>query len=214
MVYELRTYTLVPGTQAEYLRLHREVGRQIRGDKYGKLEGGWTTDFGTLNQYVHLWSYPDLNERERLRKALAKDEAWVKEYVPKIRPLLVAQENKILNAVEAVPLTPPVGGGSHLYELRTYRAHVGKAAEWVAHFTAALPAREKYSQIVGLWTTEVSQLNQVIHLWAYNDLNHRAEVRAKTPQDAEWKAFLAKAYPLLAHMESVILVPTDTSPLR
>jgi hypothetical protein len=213
MVYELRTYTLVPGTQSEYLQLNRDVGRKIRGDKYGKLEGAWTTEFGTLNQYVHLWSYPDLNERDRLRKALMADEAWVKEYVPRIRPMILTQENKILVAVDRVPLTPPAGG-PHLYELRTYRTHTGKVPEWVGHFTGALPAREKYSKIVGLWTTDVAQLNQVVHLWAYADLNQRADVRCKTPQDPEWKAFLAKGYPLIAHMESVILVPTEVSPLR
>ena len=37
MIYELRTYTLVPGKQAEYLKLNEEIGRRIRGDKYGKL---------------------------------------------------------------------------------------------------------------------------------------------------------------------------------
>jgi hypothetical protein len=213
MIYELRTYTLIPGTQAEYLRLNRDVGRKIRGDKYGKLEGSWTTEFGTLNQFVHLWSYPDLIERERLRGALAKDEAWTKEYVPQIRPMIVTQENKILNAVDGVPLAPPAGGGRHVYELRTYRAHTGKVGEWVGHFKTGLPARQKYSKIVGLWTTEVSMLNQVVHLWAYNDLNHRAEVRSKTVQDPEWQAFLKKGYPLLAHMESVILTPTEVSPL-
>src|SRR5438094_367623 len=72
MIYEQRTYTLQPGKQPEYLKLNAEVGRKIRGDKYGKFEGGWTTEFGTLNQYVHLWSYPDLNEREAARaKAVA-----------------------------------------------------------------------------------------------------------------------------------------------
>ncbi len=212
MIYELRTYTLVPGTQADYLRLNRDVGRKIRGDKYGKLEGSWTTEFGTLNQFVHLWSYPDLNERGRLRQALMKDEAWVKEYVPQIRPMIVTQENKILSAVDGVPLTAPAGG-KHVYELRAYRLHVGRAREWVGHFTAALPVRQKYSKIVGLWTTEVATLNQVVHLWAYNDLNHRAEVRSKTVQDPEWQVFLKKGAPLLAHMESIVLTPTEVSPL-
>ena len=213
MIYELRTYTLIPGTQAEYLRLNRDVGRKIRGDKYGTLEGSWTTEFGTLNQYVHLWSYPDLNERERLRQALGKDAAWTKEYVPQIRPLIVAQENKILAAVDGVPLARPVGGGKHVYELRSYRMHPGKVPEWASHFKIGLPAREKYSKIVGLWTTEAGQLNQVVHLWAYADLNHRAEVRVKTVQDPEWQAFLKKGYPLVAHMESTVLAPTEVSPL-
>jgi NIPSNAP protein len=213
MIYELRTYTLSPGSQAEYLRLNRDVGRKIRGDKYGALEGGWTTEFGTLNQYVHLWSYPDLNERERLRQALARNPAWTKEYVPQIRPLMLAQENKILAAVDGVPLTRPVGGGKHVYELRTYRLAPGKVPEWVRHFKTGLPVREKYSKIVGLWTTEAGPLNQVVHLWAYADLTQRAEVRAKAAQDPEWQAFLKQGMPLLAHMESIVLLPTEVSPL-
>ncbi|MFQ5899475.1 MAG: NIPSNAP family protein [Candidatus Methylomirabilia bacterium] len=214
MIYELRTYTLIPGTQAEYLRVSGEVGRKIRGDRFGRLEGAWTTEFGTLNRFVHLWSFADLNERGRLRQALAKDERWTKEFLPQIRPLIVAQENKILYAVDGVPFTPPVDGGQHVYELRTYRTHVGKAPEWLGHVKAGLNAREKYSKIVGLWSTEIAQLNQVVHLWAYNDLNHRAEVRAKAVQDPEWRAFIAKGSPLLAEMHSVILTPTETSPLR
>jgi len=129
MIHELRTYTLMPGKQGEYLKLNGEIGRKIRGDKYGKLEGYWSTEFGTLNQLVHLWSYEDLGERERLRTALGKDEAWTKEYIPKIRPMMLAQENKILSAV--VPMTPPSDAGN-VYELRWYRAHVGKLGEWLA----------------------------------------------------------------------------------
>lgn len=49
MIHELRIYTLYPGKQAEYLRLQKEVSRPIRGDKYGKLEGCWTTEIGPLN---------------------------------------------------------------------------------------------------------------------------------------------------------------------
>lgn len=214
MIYELRTYTLIPGKQAEYLQLSRDIGRKVRGDKYGKLEGAWTTEFGTLNQYVHLWSFADLNERERLRGALAKDEGWTKEYLPKIRPLMLAQENKILYAVDGVPFTAPIGGDRHVYELRTYRTHVGKVPEWISHYKAILPTREKYSKIVGLWTTDVAQLNQLVHLWAYSDLNHRAEVRAKVTQEPAWKEFLAKGNPLLVEMQSIVLTPAETSPLR
>ncbi len=209
MIYELRTYTLMPGKQGEYLKLNQEVGRPLRGDKYGKLEGSWTTESGTLNQFVHLWSYPSLDERDRLRAELQKNDAWSKEYVPRIRPMLVAQENKILSA--QLPLKPPADG-AHVYELRTYRAHVGKTGEWLGHFKAIMPVREKYSKNVGLWQTEIAQLN--VHLWAYRDLNHRAEVRANAMKDPDWQAFISKATPLLAEMRAIILNPAPASPMK
>ncbi len=211
MIYELRTYTLRPGQQGEYLRLSSEVGRKVRGDRYGKLCGFWATEFGTLNQVVHLWEYPDLNERERLRAELQKNEDWTRGYLPQIRPMLVAQENRILSPV--VPLKPPAGAG-HVYELRCYRTLVGKAGEWLELFKAILPTREKYSTNVGLWHTEAGPLNEVVHLWAYRDLNERAAVRATVLNDPEWQVFLGKSSPLLVEMKSVILNPAPHSPMK
>ncbi len=211
MIYELRTYTLMPGKQAEYLKLKQEVGGPILWDKYGKLEGSWTTEFGLLNQYVHLWGYPGLDERERLRGELQKNPDWTQGYVPKIRPMLMAQENKILSP--QLPFKPPTDG-KHIYELRWYRAHVGKAGEWLGHFKAIMPTREKYSKNVGVWQTEAGQLNEVVHMWAYRDLNHRAEVRGNVVKDPEWQSFLAKSAPLLAEIRSVALVPAPSSPIQ
>jgi hypothetical protein len=211
MIYELRAYTLVPGKQGEYLKLNAEIGRPTRGQKYGTLEGSWTTEFGMLNQFVTLWSYADLVERERLRTELQNNEVWKRDYVPRIFPILLAMENKILSA--QLPLKAPAAGG-HIYELRTYRTQVGKTREWLGHFKAIIPVREKYSKNVGLWQTEVAQLNEVVHLWAYRDLNDRAAVRAKVVQDPEWQAFLGKATPLLVEMRSIVLTPALASPMQ
>jgi hypothetical protein len=211
MIYELRTYTLVPGKQGEYLKLAGDLGRKIRGDDYGKLEGFWSTEFGTLNQLVHLWSYADLNEREKLRTALGKNERWRTEYAPQIRPLMIAQENKILSA--ELPLTPPADAGN-LYELRWYRAHPGRTGEWLEHFKAIMPTRDKYTRRVGLWQTQAGQLNEVVHMWAYRDLNDRRDARAKLGQDLAWQEFLGKSVSLLAHMQAIILNPAAHSPMK
>jgi len=211
MIHELRTYTLMPGKQGEYLKLNEQVGRKVRGDKYGKLEGSWTTEFGLLNQFVHLWNYPSLDERDRLRGELSKNDEWTKGYVPQIRPMLQAQENKILSV--QLPFKPPVEPG-HLYELRWYRTQVGKAGEWLGHFKAIMPVREKYSTNVGVWQTEAGQLNEVVHMWAYRDLNHRASVRGQVMQDPEWQAFLGESSPLLIEMRSVILNAAPASPMK
>lgn len=211
MIHELRTYTLVPGTQAAFVKQSAEIGRKARGDNYGKLEGYWTTEFGTLNQVVHLWSFPDLNERARLRAALGQHDEWMRGYIPKTLPMLLAQENKILSPM--VPLTPPTDTGN-VYELRWYRTHVGRTREWLEHFQAILPLRAKYMRRVGVWQTEIAQLNEVVHMWAFKDLNERAEARAQLGREPEWQAFLAKATALLAHMQAIVLVPAPHSPMR
>jgi hypothetical protein len=211
MIYELRTYTLKQGSVPEVAKNSGAVGRDIRKDDYGKLEGYWVTEIGPLNQVMHLWSYKDLNERARLRAELGKNPRWSSEYVPLIRPNLVRQDIRLLNAVKG-PVAP--AKSPNVYELRCYRAKPGAAKQWLDLFTGALPVREKYSKIVGLWTTEAGQPNEVCHLWAYPDLNTRATVRAESGKDPDWQAFVKSSTGLLDEMHSTIMVPAAHSPLK
>ena len=143
MIYELRTYTVKPGTIGEMVKAASTVSREIRKNDYGKLEGYWSTEIGPLNQVMHLWSYSDLNERTRLRGELAKNPRWNNEYIPLIRPLLVRQDIRLLNAIRA-PVAPASPG--NIYEFRYYRAKTGGAVrQWLDLYTGVLPTREKYS---------------------------------------------------------------------
>ena len=144
--------------------------------------------------------------------ALSKNSRWTGEYLPLIRPLMMRQDIRLLNA-----LRPPIAPAStgNIYELRNYRAKPGGAVyQWLDAFTAALPAREKYSKIVGLWQTEAGQPNEVCHIWAYPSLNARAEARGNALKDPVWQEFLGRGGPLLDEMHSTIMLPAPHSPLR
>jgi hypothetical protein len=211
MIYELRTYTLKQGSVPDVVKAASTVSRAIRGDDYGKLEGYWVTEIGPLNQVMHLWSYSDLNERARLRGELGKNPRWSSEYVPLIRPNLVRQDIRLLNAVR-VPAAP--AKTPNVYELRCYRARPGAAKQWLDLFTGALPVREKYSKMVGLWSTEAGQPNEVCHIWAYADLNARAAIRAESGKDPGWQQFIKSSTGLLDEMHSTIMLPAAHSPLK
>jgi hypothetical protein len=211
MIDELRTYTVRQGTLGEVAKTAGEVGRAIRGDNYGKLEGYWMTEIGPLNQVMHLWSYADLNERARLRGELAKNARWNNEYVPKIRANLVRQDIRLLNPVRG-PVAPATTG--NVYEFRNYRLRPGALKQWLELFTAALTVREKYSKMVGLWTTEAGQPNEACHIWAYADLNARMAARTAATKDPGWQEFLGKGAPLLEEMHSTIMLPAAHSPLK
>ena len=106
MIYELRTYTVKPGTIGDIVKAASTVSREIRKDDFGKLEGYWFSEIGPLNQVMHMWSYRDYDERTRLRAELGKSPRWTGEYLPLIRPLVVRQDV----ATNRSPL--PRGGGS------------------------------------------------------------------------------------------------------
>jgi hypothetical protein len=46
--------------------------------------------------------------------------------------------------------------------------------------------RLEYSPLVGYFHTEVGPLNRVLHIWEYEDLNERADVRSKVIADGIW----------------------------
>jgi hypothetical protein len=54
----------------------------------------------------------------------------------------------------------------------------------------------------------------VCHLWAYPDLNARAEARGAAMKDPAWQEFLKKGPPLLEEMHSTIMLPAPHSPLK
>ena len=212
MIHELRRYTIKPGKVADYVEKSGSIGRAVRGDRYGRLLGYWSTELGPLNQVVHLWEFADLAARTAARAGLAKDERWVKEYLPVSQALLEAQENLILVPFEWAPFRPTSGMGLH--ELRVYRLHPGKVGAYGEVMREALPIREKHSSPVGYWLVEIGPLNTVVHLWAYRDLAHRAEVRKALAADRAWQTAVGRLVPLLQAQEATILVPTTFSPCR
>ena len=211
MIHELRTYTVKQGSMPEMIKNSSTISRKIRGDTYGKLEGYWSTEIGPLNQVMHLWSFTDLNERARLRAELAKNQRWTQEYIPLNKGILVRQDIRLLNPVIG-PVMP--AQSPNVYELRNYRAKPGSVRQWAELMEKVLPVREKYSKIVGLWITEAGQPNEVCHIWAYKDLNHRAQVRAAAVADPEWQAFLKESAPLLDELHSTIMLPAPHSPMQ
>lgn len=95
MIVEQRTYTLKLGEAPKYLELYEAEGLAIQRKILGRMVGYFSSDIGALHQVVHMWAYKDYAEREERRAILGSDPAW-KAYIPKVRELQIAQENKIL----------------------------------------------------------------------------------------------------------------------
>ena len=72
-----------------------------------------------------------------------------------------------------------------IYEVRTYTLRPGTVSEFESRFEKRHPYREKHSKLGAFWHSDMGPLNQVIHVWEYDDLNHRAEAREAANQDPD-----------------------------
>jgi hypothetical protein len=57
--------------------------------------------------------------------------------------------------------------------------------------------------------TETGPLNSYVHLWAYQDAAHRAQVRAALQADPEWTSYLARSAEAgnLVAQENRLMIP-------
>jgi len=101
-------------------------------------------------------------------------------------------------------------------EMRTYTLHPGKIAAYLGLYESEGMAIQKpiLGRMVGYYSTEIGALNQIVHMWAYEDLKERSEKRARLQADPRWQEYLKKTGPLLVSQESKILNPAPFMTLK
>ena len=101
---------------------------------------------------------------------------------------------------------------------RTYTFRPGTVKKWLDKYERdGLPIQRKYlGEFVGMFTTEVGNLHQVVFLWAYESLGDREARRAQMEADPAWETFIREIWALDAIVEQNIrmLRPVSFSPLR
>lgn len=78
---------------------------------------------------------------------------------------------------------------------RTYTIQTGLIRDFLSLYAAeGLAAQTQHlGPPLGYYTTEVGELNQVVHLWAYIDMADRDRRRAALEADPRWLAYRRKA---------------------
>ena len=97
-VYEMRTYTYLPGTLPEVLAAWGQAIAER--EKYSPLAACWHTEGANPERFIHVWPYKDLVARERTRQEAIKGGVWP----PKARNFPIRQENKVLLPAAFSPL--------------------------------------------------------------------------------------------------------------
>jgi NIPSNAP protein len=205
MIYEIRTYTLKPRATAE-VEKRWGAAYPVR-KKYSDIAGFFHTDFGPLNEVIHIWPYESLEERTRLRAEAAKDPGWP----PDIGEFIVNQKVEILTPFPFAPEWKP-GKQGPVYELRQYSFQGGKLPAIMKNWEAALPGRMKFSAPVLLGSIEFGPTaNSFIHMWPYPSVEARNEVRTKAAAAGGWPPAGGEFY---LTQQNKLLLPASYSPAQ
>lgn len=103
MIVEERVYTLYPGKVPEMVRLYGGEGLALQQKYLSRFLGYFTVETGNLNQVVFLWGHDSVDDRAARRERMAKDPQW-QQYLQKVMPLIVTQENRLMRPTEFSPI--------------------------------------------------------------------------------------------------------------
>jgi len=73
MIYELRTYHVMPGAMAEYSKVFGEMVMPVFKKLGFKVIGVWQPVIGENDEFTYMLEFNDLADREAKFKALAGD---------------------------------------------------------------------------------------------------------------------------------------------
>lgn len=96
---------------------------------------------------------------------------------------------------------------SKVYELRVYQIKPESAKPFMELSKEWLHLRTQHSVLIGYWTSEIGGINDMVHIWEYDSLDHRAKVRQALANDASWIAnYFGKILPMMSRQENSLLV--------
>jgi NIPSNAP len=98
--FELRRYRVRPGQALAQIQ-ERWAAKLPERTALSPLAFVGSTEVGGLSEFLHIWPYPSLDERARIRRHAVQSGAWPPPGGPEA---LLAQENKILVPVSFSPL--------------------------------------------------------------------------------------------------------------
>ncbi|KAA0720550.1 Protein NipSnap -like protein 2 [Triplophysa tibetana] len=215
-LYKIQFHNVKPECLDDYNKLwYEDVLPSIHADPNYPCElvGTWNTWYGEQDQAVHLWryrgGYPALTD---VMNKLKQNKEFL-EYREKRGKMLLSRRNQLL--LEFSFWNEPVPrDGPNIYELRSYQLRPGTMIEWGNYWARAIEFRQQNQEAVGGFFSQIGRLYMVHHLWAYKDLQSREETRNAAWKHDGWDEMVYYTVPLIQHMESRIMIPMKTSPLK
>ncbi|XP_064387086.1 protein NipSnap homolog 2-like [Halichondria panicea] len=214
-LFEMELHRVKPEYMEDYLKASGEAFLRVNDSPEipAQLFGSWTTMVGPVqDQATHLWKYEDYASVSKAKQMLNEDKHW-NEYLKTRAKMLDRRSSQvILPFAFWAPADHSTMTPKGLYEMRTYTLRPGTLIEWGQAWETGIHYRKDES--IGGWFSQIGEMHQVHHLWAYKDLVDRQEMRQEAWSVPGWDECVMRTVPLIRYMAVRVLIPTAYSPLQ
>jgi len=105
LLVEEQSISLVPGGLPKYWAAYEELALAAVSPLETNWIGSFFTLIGPLHTVFNFWYFDDMADRQRRHNAVAMNPRW-HEFLDQIRPLVVAQESKLMTPAPVPDMSP------------------------------------------------------------------------------------------------------------
>ncbi len=165
---------------------------------------------------------------KEVRAAFYADPEWYEKYSPGAQPLIETQETSTTNSPDFAPVYPvtvdiPADGTPEFIKKNTmvcdFRTYTFKPGSIPAYMSAAeevaIPIRKRHGvKLAGWYYSEIGDLNQVTHIWAFDDLKHLKYAKDAVAADPEWTdTYIPRVSGMIVAQNTYLINTTEFGPV-
>lgn len=192
----------------KYERFCEEVA--LKSSKKAELVASFRVEIGNQDQFIHIWRYHDgYKETSRLLKLMKTDENLIKLNNDHLKDLR-KRESQFMMTFSFWGHPQPQDNNS-FYEMRSYVLKPGTMIEWANGWSRGIKHRD--NAVAGFFS-QIGQLYTVHHIWRYDDLQVRKDVRENAWRRPGWDECVAITVPNIVYLHSRWMSPNSFSPIK
>ena len=103
-----------------------------------------------------------------------------------------------------------------VFDYRTYTFRPGGIPDYMSAVEeVAIPIRKRHGvKLAGWYYSEVGDLNQVTHIWAFNDMKHLKDAKDAVAADPEWTGtYIPRVRGLLVAQNTYLMNTAEFGPV-
>lgn len=202
-----------PEASEDYIRKYENYSKEVMSKTNNKAElvASFRVEIGgNQDQFIHIWRYHDgYRQTSSMHKLMRSDELLVKMNKDQMKDLRKRESQFMMSFSFWDHPKPQVH--NTFFELRSYVLKPGTMIEWANGWSKGIQHRD--NAVAGFFS-QIGQLYQVHHIWRYEDLQVRKDVREQAWRKPGWDECVSITVPNIVYLNSKWLSPNTFSPIR
>lgn len=196
----------------DYLKKYEVYANEVveRTNKKAELVASFRVEIGDQDQLIHIWRYHDGYKQTSLtQKLIRSDKTLVKLNNDQLK-YLRKRETQFMMAFSFWG-HPEAQKHNAFYEMRSYVLKPGTMIEWANGWSRGIKHRD--NAVAGFFS-QIGQLYMVHHIWRYEDLQVRKDVREDAWRRPGWDECVSITVPNIVFLHSRWMSPNSFSPIQ